>query len=79
MTGNTQTIHACPACKSSISYSADNPFRPFCSDSCKNQDFMQWANQQHSIAGSPSFDDLMSEQVLADIQQARESGFDFDQ
>ena len=73
-----QTIYACPACKSSIAYSSSNAYRPFCSEQCKNKDFIDWANEEHKIAGSSVFDDLMSEEIIADMQEAQKGGLNFD-
>ncbi len=58
--------YSCPACKTELAWDPKNPNRPFCSDTCKNKDFIDWANQEHSIAGSPTFDDIMSEQLDAE-------------
>ncbi len=58
--------YTCPACNTLLTWDTNNPSRPFCSDSCKNKDFIDWANQEHSIAGSPTFDDIMSEQLDAE-------------
>lgn len=51
---------ACPNCKTEKVWQSDNEFRPFCSDSCKNKDFIAWANEEQVIAGSPTYDDILS-------------------
>ena len=53
----------CPACSTELVYSTKNPFRPFCSERCKNMDFTQWADEGHLIAGSNEYDDLLSEDL----------------
>jgi uncharacterized protein len=32
----------------------DNPWRPFCSERCKNVDFGDWLGERHRIAGDDS-------------------------
>jgi uncharacterized protein len=41
----------CPNCKKEIDWSADNPYRPFCSDRCKLIDLGEWASGQRGIPG----------------------------
>ena len=49
---------ACPRCQKSVVWSTDNPFRPFCSDRCKNLDLGAWANEEYRIANAepPDYD-----------------------
>lgn len=35
----------CPTCKGQSVYADSNPFRPFCSERCKNTDFGAWAGE----------------------------------
>ena len=39
----------CPHCGTSLVYSTDNPFRPFCSERCKMIDLGQWADENYKI------------------------------
>ena len=39
----------CPGCGGDCAYSAENPFRPFCSARCKNNDFGAWASERFSV------------------------------
>ena len=39
----------CPQCHASIVWSADNPYRPFCSERCKLIDLGQWATGSYRI------------------------------
>jgi len=39
----------CPECHASIVWSADNPYRPFCSERCKLIDLGQWATGAYRI------------------------------
>jgi len=49
---------ACPRCQKRVVWSNDNPFRPFCSDRCKNMDLGAWANEEYRIAHAepPDYD-----------------------
>ena len=40
----------CPQCNAAILWSADNPYRPFCSERCKLIDLGQWATGAYRIA-----------------------------
>jgi endogenous inhibitor of DNA gyrase (YacG/DUF329 family) len=51
-------IVVCPGCRGESVYSPDNPFRPFCSERCKNMDFGAWASEAYRVASkSPPQDD----------------------
>ena len=60
MTDGTEKKVACPGCKTKIKWSTDNPHRPFCSDSCRNKDFIAWAEEDRTMAGNSVYDDLLS-------------------
>lgn len=47
----------CPGCGQQGEYSADNPFRPFCSERCRNTDFGAWASERYRVAAPPTQDD----------------------
>ena len=51
---------SCPNCKTNIIWSSNNPNRPFCSERCRNKDFVAWANQENAMAGDSTYDDLLS-------------------
>ncbi|OSI15111.1 DNA gyrase inhibitor YacG [Neisseria dentiae] len=40
----------CPTCRTLTEWSADNPFRPFCSERCKLIDLGAWANEDYAVA-----------------------------
>ena len=42
---------ACPTCGGDSVYAMSNPFRPFCSDRCKNIDLGAWANESFRMPG----------------------------
>lgn len=44
-------IWRCPKCKNSCRFDESNPFRPFCSERCKNFDTASWATESYRIAG----------------------------
>jgi endogenous inhibitor of DNA gyrase (YacG/DUF329 family) len=39
----------CPACSGPSIYAASNPYRPFCSQRCKNMDFGAWASESFKM------------------------------
>ena len=50
----TRRIVTCPACGSDSVYGPENPFRPFCSERCKNVDFGAWASESYRVAAPPT-------------------------
>lgn len=48
---------ACPQCRTLVVWSADNPYRPFCSKRCRLIDLGAWADESHRIAGEPAMDE----------------------
>ncbi len=50
----TRRIVKCPGCGGDSVYASDNPFRPFCSERCKNVDFGAWASEQYRLDARPS-------------------------
>lgn len=40
----------CPICRKEAEWEG-NPFRPFCSERCKNIDLAAWASEEYRIAG----------------------------
>jgi endogenous inhibitor of DNA gyrase (YacG/DUF329 family) len=47
----------CPTCKGDSLYDVSNPFRPFCSERCKNMDFGAWADEGFRVAADPEPDE----------------------
>ncbi len=43
----------CPTCRTDVVWNATSPFRPFCSDRCKNVDLGAWASERYAISGEP--------------------------
>lgn len=61
----------CPTCKKDVEWSAENIFRPFCSDRCKLIDLGEWASEGHAIPGKPALDVLMSEEWQQNLQETK--------
>lgn len=55
----------CPNCKSSVVWSEDNPYRPFCSNRCRIMDLGAWADESHRIAGEPAMDEAGLDALLS--------------
>jgi len=47
----------CPGCGHDALYSPSNPWRPFCSERCKQADFGGWATERYRVATAPEPDD----------------------
>lgn len=39
----------CPTCKTSVEWSKDSQYRPFCSKRCRLIDLGEWASESHVI------------------------------
>ena len=50
-------IVTCPGCKGDSLYAASNPYRPFCSARCKNNDFGAWASESFRLPAETPPDD----------------------
>ena len=44
----------CPTCQRKVAWSADSPFRPFCSERCRLIDLGAWVSEQRGISGDES-------------------------
>ena len=55
------TEYLCPTCKTALAWNPENTHRPFCSERCKNRDFIDWAGEKNQIAGSSEYDEISSE------------------
>lgn len=47
----------CPTCGRPVKWSADSPFRPFCSERCKLIDLGEWIEEKHRIEGDDADSD----------------------
>jgi uncharacterized protein len=43
----------CPACGGESIYAPTNPYRPFCSERCKNMDLGAWASEHFRVPEKP--------------------------
>jgi uncharacterized protein len=43
----------CPACGGESIYAPSNPYRPFCSERCKNLDLGAWADESFRVPEEP--------------------------
>lgn len=50
----------CPQCGGPALYSAENPYRPFCSERCRILDLGAWADETYRIPTPPSSSDSLS-------------------
>ena len=48
---------ACPACRGPSVYGPANPWRPFCSERCRQVDLGAWASEQYRVAAPPATED----------------------
>lgn len=44
----------CPQCGKKVVWDSKNPFRPFCSERCKQTDLGAWAQEKYVIPGAAS-------------------------
>ena len=58
MTHRKAALINCPTCGKEQVWSADNPWRPFCSERCRLIDFGAWANEEHSSPVDPELDEF---------------------
>lgn len=52
--------YECPCCKTPLTWNPENPWRPFCSERCKNKDFIAWANEENKLPDNNILDELDS-------------------
>ncbi|MBU2570187.1 MAG: DNA gyrase inhibitor YacG [Gammaproteobacteria bacterium] len=58
MNGNEKTLVVkCPQCGGSVPWTAQQLFKPFCSERCKMIDLGEWAAEEKRIPGDPAIDD----------------------
>jgi endogenous inhibitor of DNA gyrase (YacG/DUF329 family) len=58
-------IVRCPTCSGDSVYAPSNPFRPFCSERCKNNDFGAWASESFRVpAEAPPEDGVFGDPRL---------------
>ncbi|HQS99228.1 MAG TPA: DNA gyrase inhibitor YacG [Thiobacillus sp.] len=51
-------VVACPTCSAAVSWTAENKWKPFCSERCKLIDLGHWATEKYRVpAASPPEDE----------------------
>lgn len=53
---------SCPTCGGDSIYASSNPYRPFCSERCKNIDLGAWASENFRVAVSNLPEDQPTEE-----------------
>ncbi|WP_284408696.1 DNA gyrase inhibitor YacG [Acidovorax sp. SUPP3334] len=59
----------CPACRGKSLYSPANPFRPFCSERCKQIDLGAWASEEFRVPTEAPQEELESSERLPHLPQ----------
>lgn len=55
----------CPACNGDSLYASSNPYRPFCSERCKNLDLGAWASEAFRVpTEAPPEDEIYGDPKL---------------
>jgi endogenous inhibitor of DNA gyrase (YacG/DUF329 family) len=54
---------ACPTCGGDSIYASSNPFRPFCSERCKNVDLGAWASESFRVPVKHLAEDQLTDAV----------------
>jgi uncharacterized protein len=52
----------CPTCQRTLTWSAEFPWRPFCSERCKMVDLGAWFAEERAVPGEPA-DSLNDEEA----------------
>ncbi|WP_293998126.1 DNA gyrase inhibitor YacG [Sphaerotilus sp.] len=47
----------CPSCREMTLFAPSNPWRPFCSERCRQRDFGAWASESFRVAAVEPPDD----------------------
>jgi len=59
-TGKPRTV-TCPGCRGPAVYAASNPWRPFCSERCRQVDLGAWASEGYRVPAPPKDGDDATE------------------
>jgi endogenous inhibitor of DNA gyrase (YacG/DUF329 family) len=54
MATSSPRVVRCPSCGGKSIYAPENPYRPFCSERCKNHDFGAWATESYRVPAQPN-------------------------
>ena len=62
MVSSKEKIVTCPQCKGDSVYASSNPYRPFCSERCKQMDLGAWASEAFRVPTElPPDEDLFNQ------------------
>jgi endogenous inhibitor of DNA gyrase (YacG/DUF329 family) len=53
------TIVECPTCSTPVRWTAESPWRPFCTERCRLIDLGDWLEGDNKIPSDPDFDDFL--------------------
>ncbi|WP_027856141.1 DNA gyrase inhibitor YacG [Marinobacterium jannaschii] len=56
----------CPQCGKKMEWNSNSPFRPFCSERCKQIDLGAWANEEYQINTPADANDFSSGDDLSE-------------
>jgi endogenous inhibitor of DNA gyrase (YacG/DUF329 family) len=59
-------IIRCPGCGGDSVYASSNPFRPFCSERCRDADLGAWASEGYRVPERPASPDGDDSELLPD-------------
>ena len=65
MSTAAKRIVTCPTCGGESVYAPENPYRPFCSERCKNVDFGAWATESYRVQAPPTSADENDDDAAA--------------
>lgn len=63
-TGKPARTVRCPTCQGPSVWSAENPYKPFCSERCRLIDLGAWANEEYRVPVAEN--DTLDENGLPD-------------
>ena len=50
-------VVSCPICGAAVKWTAENRWKPFCSERCKLIDLGQWATEKYRVPVEPKLDE----------------------
>ncbi|HWS02432.1 MAG TPA: DNA gyrase inhibitor YacG [Gammaproteobacteria bacterium] len=53
-----ERVVSCPTCATPVTWGPQSPFRPFCSERCRQIDLGVWASDGYCVPGSAPPDDF---------------------
>ncbi len=56
----------CPTCQKPVIWSAENEFRPFCSERCQLLDLGEWASGRRIVSADADYDDCTASDLDED-------------